>query len=381
MNNKSVPTLCRNWSRVIARSFVCFTLTAVLSAQAFAKDKSAAQPALSLRPPAVPLVACDPYFSIWSPADKLTDTDTVHWTGKENALRARIRIDGSAFGIVGRTGVPALPQKSVEVLPTRTVYTFEGQGIRLGLTFMTPALPDDLEILSRPVTYIAWDVRSIDGKEHAVSFADLEVSPNITVNDPSQKKTSSTETNDGFVIVKTGSQDQQLLAKKGDDLRIDWGYLYVVSPREFSAERKVGARPSRPGMILAYRRSLLDPIHEARTCGPTGGATAGKPPICSKPSASDYRIAQKRCARFRRRADGRPARKPAARNMPSSGAWLIANVSPPANSWPTRTASRSSSAKRTIPTAASAPRTCFIRWRRSFCCSARRWPSRFSCRS
>ena len=30
------------------------------------------------------------------------------------------------------------------VLPTRTIYTFTGAGVELTLTFMTPALPEDI---------------------------------------------------------------------------------------------------------------------------------------------------------------------------------------------------------------------------------------------
>ena len=63
--------------------------------------------------------------------------------------------------------IPALPQTGLQVLPTRTIYDFEGSGIRI--TFLTPSSPHDLEILSRSASDIAWEVQSADGRIHAVA--------------------------------------------------------------------------------------------------------------------------------------------------------------------------------------------------------------------
>ncbi len=100
-----------------------------------------------LIPPSTPLVACDPYFSIWSPGDTLNGVETTHWTGRQHQLSSLVKIDGKAFRVMGATPVaaPALEQKSLTVLPTRTIYTFEGAGVALTLTFTTPALPEDME--------------------------------------------------------------------------------------------------------------------------------------------------------------------------------------------------------------------------------------------
>jgi hypothetical protein len=213
---------------------------------------AAAETLPPLRPPAVPLVAHDPYFSIWSPADKLTDADTVHWTGKPHRLTSLVRIDGKAFRVMGTepANVPALPQTQLEVLPTRTIYTFEGAGVRLTLTFMTPALPDDLDVLARPVTYVTWEIVGTAGKAPEVEVY-LEVSPELAVNTPDQLVQYLAPKVEGQCALAVGTVDQPTFKKRGDDLRVDWGYCHVAA---------VGAEGARNpwGMVGSAERLRSD---------------------------------------------------------------------------------------------------------------------------
>ncbi len=197
----------------------------------------------ALIPPATPLVACDPYFSIWSRADELAGDDTTHWTGRPHRLSSLARIDGKAYRVMGADPrrVPALPQKSLTVLPTRTIYTFEGAGVALTLTFTTAALPEDIDLLSRPLTYLTWDVVSADGGRHAVELY-FDACSELAVNEPAQTVVHAVERTGGLIALKIGSRDQPVLAKKGDDLRIDWGYLYAAVPAASAADARVALR-------------------------------------------------------------------------------------------------------------------------------------------
>src|ERR1700730_4586532 len=93
--------------------------------------------AQTFRPPAVPLVTHDPYFSVWSMADQLTDQWSKHWTGATNAMCGLARIDGKAYRFMApaQPGLPtdAMKQLGVQVLPTRTIYQFEQAGVHLTL--------------------------------------------------------------------------------------------------------------------------------------------------------------------------------------------------------------------------------------------------------
>ncbi len=190
------------------------------------------QAPLSLRPPSVPLVAHDPYFSVWSPSETLSAANTQHWTNSPQPISSLIRIDGQTFRLLGAepSTIAALEQKSLQVLPTRTIATFGNAQVLVTLTFLTPALPDDLDVLSRPLTYVTWEARSVDGKEHSVQ-AYFDASAMLAVNEASQKviggALSTGRGANDVQAVQISSLDQPVLAKKGDNLRIDWGHLLV----------------------------------------------------------------------------------------------------------------------------------------------------------
>ena len=194
-------------------------------------------PAQQMRPPAVPLIAHNPYFSVWSMNDNLTDGPTRHWTGTEQPFTGMVRIDQKAYRFMGRwpEELPALHQASLEVTPTHTRYTFDGSGISLELTFLTPALPDDLDVLSRPVTYITWTAHSTDSTSHEVTVF-LDVDPRIAVNTGDQPVTWGRSHIGNLSVLNVGSRDQQPLNRSGDNLRIDWGYFHLAVPDSEQAQ-------------------------------------------------------------------------------------------------------------------------------------------------
>ena len=190
-----------------------------------------AQALTPLRPPAVPLVADDPYLSIWSEADHLTDKATVHWTGRPHSLTSMIRVDGQTFRLMGAKpdAVPALPQTALRVLPTRTIYDFENPTVHVTLTFMTPKLPSDLDVYARPVTYLTWDVRATDGKKHAASVY-FDNSSELAVNSPDEAVVWQRQTMGPLTALRIGTQAQPVLGSRGDDIRINYGYAYAATP-------------------------------------------------------------------------------------------------------------------------------------------------------
>lgn len=130
-------------------------------------------------------------------------------------------------------------QDSVALSATQTHYGFTCGPVNLKLEFTSPLLPDDLDLLSRPINYINYEVTSNDGNSHEVELY-FETTPQWAVNEPSQE-VEVTKGNAGNIgYLKAGTTEQPILQKKGDNVRIDWGYVYLAAKDGENSSMSIG---------------------------------------------------------------------------------------------------------------------------------------------
>ena len=166
---------------------------------------------------------------------KLTAAEKAVLHAGENLMAAHCHnTSGGAyvdFGLYENTyqaaeGVRTAEQTAVDVMATSTYYTFTCGPVELDLVFTAPMIITDLDLISTPINYISYQVRSTDGAEHDVQFY-FSTTPALTVNELGQAVDVETVTENGTQYLRAGSTEQPVLRRTGDLISIDWGYLYI----------------------------------------------------------------------------------------------------------------------------------------------------------
>jgi len=189
---------------------------------------------MKLRAPAIPLITVDPFFSVWSPDEKLNVAKTMHWTGKNNSIIGTVNVDGVVYSFLGYSrNLYKMRQVSLDIDALSTKAVFENGKIRLTASFLTPLIPDDLRLLTRPVSYMELSYESIDGAEHKVE-AKVTATEELCLNVAGQSPVVTEEAVACKCVkgMKMGNSEQKPLNRSGDDHRIDWGYFYLMAKGE-----------------------------------------------------------------------------------------------------------------------------------------------------
>jgi len=234
----------------------------------------------AFRAPAVPLITVDPYFSVWSGSDELTGTETKHWTGAHQGMVGMANIDGSVWRFLGgkdrrsdypSVDAPAMRQTGLSVLPLSSVYTFEAGGVRLTVDFTTPLLMDDLDVLSRPASYVTVSAESIDGAPHRIEIY-FDITGEHAVDSLVQPVDADAfALDDGSPVLRIGTVTQRVLGRSGDHLRIDWGHALLTAsaasrPKTLISDARLRDKYAATGEFaqlddaLPFPRDLLGPL-------------------------------------------------------------------------------------------------------------------------
>ncbi len=186
----------------------------------------------------VPAYSCEHCYVGTIKEYKLNDAARKAIRKGKNILAMRcINPSGNAWLDVGLAkqsipvGITNAMQQSVTVTATATQYSFVCGPVELQLDFVSPLLANDLDLLSRPLSFVNFRTKSLDGKSHPASIQ-FSVSKQTTQHSRGQAVAFSSGTTGDLGYIKAGVIDQKILGRKGDDVRIDWGHVYLAGDRQ-----------------------------------------------------------------------------------------------------------------------------------------------------
>ncbi len=100
-------------------------------------------------------------------------------------------------------------------------------GIRLTLTFLTPMLPDDLDVLTRPLTYVTWNAVATDGHPHDVKTM-LAVGSDLAVNVPDETVVAHRESFGDLNAGRIGFEAAKSILAPQRRSCNDWGVICIL---------------------------------------------------------------------------------------------------------------------------------------------------------
>lgn len=146
----------------------------------------------------------------------------------------------------GQTAV----QVGAQVQAMNTIYSFICGPVLLEIRFTAPLFLDRLDLVSRPVNYVSYRVRSVDKQKHDVKLsveAGAEWALDYAIDEFAEAETYG---KGDLLFARTGNVRQDVLWKAGDNVRIDWGWFYLAAEKDGSSMRAL------PGGDIAFERNL-----------------------------------------------------------------------------------------------------------------------------
>ena len=188
--------------------------------------------------PSYPLFLKDPYFSLWSPTDELNASFPKVWWGETKPAYGFVRTEEGTFCFLGEAekvlpfGVKKAVQTAIDVTSFTTDYLFKAGKAVLKLSFVSPLLPTDPDMISMPVCYMKYEISGVKQAEISL-FLNRRICYNDFIASTEKQVRGGVAALDECEAAFFGLKRQKFLSNNDDGIGADWGYFYLAAKEAY----------------------------------------------------------------------------------------------------------------------------------------------------